>query len=131
MFYQIFLSPQVKRWAIITYKHGIYELPHELPNNLRLRKSGDIRKVPKLHRMIAQSPVPPAKIKALSPLAKKSRRIAIKPFSWCAHMKTRVSLRYFVIDCLWKPFFDSNSSQTPSKFFYLTILVTLRLLTLL
>ena len=32
MFYQIFLSPQVKRWAIITYKHGIYELPHELPN---------------------------------------------------------------------------------------------------
>ena len=38
MFYQIFLSPQVKRWAIITYKHGIYELPHELPDELRLRK---------------------------------------------------------------------------------------------
>ena len=37
MFYQIFLSPQVKRWAIVTYKHGIYELPHELPNDLRLR----------------------------------------------------------------------------------------------
>ena len=36
MFYQIFLSPQVKRCAIITYKHGIYELPHELPNDLRL-----------------------------------------------------------------------------------------------
>ena len=34
MFYQIFLSPQVKRWAIITYKHGIYELVHELPNDL-------------------------------------------------------------------------------------------------
>ena len=25
MFYQIFLSPEVKRWAIITYEHGIYE----------------------------------------------------------------------------------------------------------
>ena len=37
VFYQIFLSPQVKRWAIITYKHGIYELPHELRNDLRLR----------------------------------------------------------------------------------------------
>ena len=37
MFYQIFLSPQVKRWANITYKHGIYELSHELPNDLRLR----------------------------------------------------------------------------------------------
>ena len=41
MFYQIFLSLQVKRWAIITYKHGIYELPHELPNNLWLRILGN------------------------------------------------------------------------------------------
>ena len=37
MFYEIFLSPQVKRWVIITYKPGIYELPHQLPNDLRLR----------------------------------------------------------------------------------------------
>ena len=29
MFYQIYLSPQMKRWAIITYKHGIYQLLHE------------------------------------------------------------------------------------------------------
>ena len=29
MFYQNFLSPQVKRWAIITYKHGMYELPND------------------------------------------------------------------------------------------------------
>ena len=36
MFYQIFLSPQVKRWTIVTYKHVIYELPHELSNDLRL-----------------------------------------------------------------------------------------------
>ena len=41
MFYQIILSPQVKRWGIITYKHGIYELPRELPNNLRLRILGN------------------------------------------------------------------------------------------
>ena len=32
MFYQTFLSPPVKRWPIITYKHGMYELPHELPS---------------------------------------------------------------------------------------------------
>ena len=37
MFYQIIFSPQVKRWWIITCKHGIYELPNELPNNVRLR----------------------------------------------------------------------------------------------
>ena len=42
MFYQILLSPEVKPWAIITYKHGIYELPHELPNNLRLRILGNL-----------------------------------------------------------------------------------------
>ena len=41
MDYQIFLSPQVKRDAIITYKHGIYELPHELRNDLRLRILGN------------------------------------------------------------------------------------------
>ena len=40
-FYQIFLSPQVKRCAIITYKHGIYELPHELPYELRLSILGN------------------------------------------------------------------------------------------
>ena len=38
MFDKIFVSPQVKRMVIISNKHGIYELPHELPNNLRLRK---------------------------------------------------------------------------------------------
>ena len=38
MFYQIFLSLQVKRSAIISKKHGIYELPHELSNDLRLQE---------------------------------------------------------------------------------------------
>ena len=41
MFYQIFLSPQVKGSVIIGNKRGIYELPHELPNDLRLRKLGN------------------------------------------------------------------------------------------
>ena len=39
MFKQIFLLPQVKGCAILTYKHGIYELPHDLPNDLRLLKT--------------------------------------------------------------------------------------------
>ena len=37
MFDQIFLSPQEKQIVIISNKHDIYELPHELPNDLRLR----------------------------------------------------------------------------------------------
>ena len=36
MFYQILFSEQVKRYAIITYKYDI----HELPNDLRLRALG-------------------------------------------------------------------------------------------
>ena len=30
MFYKIFLSLRLERCAIITDKHGVYELPHEL-----------------------------------------------------------------------------------------------------
>ena len=50
MFYQIFVSPQVKQSAIVSNKQGVYELPHELPNDLRLwligntKKSGKSRK---------------------------------------------------------------------------------------
>ena len=53
MFYQISVSQQVKQCAIITYKHGIYELPRKLPNDVRkdIGKLGNIRKVSKLHRM--------------------------------------------------------------------------------
>ena len=36
MFSQIFISSQVKPRAIISNKYGIYDLLHELPNNLRL-----------------------------------------------------------------------------------------------
>ena len=36
LFLQIFLSPQVKKIVIITNKHGIYELSHELLNDLKL-----------------------------------------------------------------------------------------------
>ena len=39
MFYQIFLSPQVEQSAIISNKHGIYDLLHKLPNDFRLRKN--------------------------------------------------------------------------------------------
>ena len=66
MFYQIFLSPQVKRYASITYKHGIYELPNDL--RLKgLRKLRNIRKVPRLH---SPMPSPPAEMETPPILAK-------------------------------------------------------------
>ena len=36
-----FFSPRVKGSMHISNKHGIYELPHELPNDLRLRILGN------------------------------------------------------------------------------------------
>ena len=39
--YQILFSPHVKRSVIISNKHDIYELPNELPNDLRLRILGN------------------------------------------------------------------------------------------
>ena len=35
------VSPQVKGWAIITYKDGIYDLPQELQNDLTLKILGN------------------------------------------------------------------------------------------
>ena len=49
IFYKIFLSPQVKRSVIFSNKHAIYELLHELLNDLRLR----ILEISELHRVIA------------------------------------------------------------------------------
>ena len=59
----LIFSPQVKRSVIITNKHSIYELTHELTNDLRVktqdpRKLGKISKISKLHRIITQCPVP-------------------------------------------------------------------------
>ena len=56
MFDQIFFSPQVKRNVIIGNNYGIFELPHQLLNNLRLRIldkkeiSGKFQKIIELER---------------------------------------------------------------------------------
>ena len=41
MFDKISVSPQVKQIVIISNEDGIYELPHKLPNDLRLRTLGN------------------------------------------------------------------------------------------
>ena len=41
MFYEIFLSLQEKKCAIITYKHGIYDLPDKLPKDLKHKVLGN------------------------------------------------------------------------------------------
>ena len=73
----------------------------------------------KPHKMIAQRPVPPAKMKAPPIPAENSWKTETKPSLPRATptraMKTRASLKYFVSYRLWKTFFNSNSPQTPFK----------------
>ena len=75
MLYQIFLSTQVKRSAIISNKHGIYELPHELLNDLRVKETLKIS----FNCSIALSLTP--KVKILSIPAKNCGKTEIKLFS--------------------------------------------------
>ena len=57
MFYQVFASPQERRCVIITYKDGMYELPHELPNDLGLRILRNEETLGTCLNLIVQSPV--------------------------------------------------------------------------
>ena len=133
MFYKIFLSPKVKRWVIITYKHGIYELNHQLPNYLRRTILGNQEIGGKCLNLKNDSLVsrPPSKIRIFLVLARKSRKIAIKVFPWC-HIfnENQSSLQYFVTDCPRKIFLAPNSSQTSSNLTSFENLVSQKLPTL-
>ena len=52
MFVRLFLSLQVKQSVIISIKHGIYECPYELPNDLRLRILGTLEILAKSQNFI-------------------------------------------------------------------------------
>ena len=56
MFHQILPSPQVKRWEIISFKHGTNDLPHELMNDLRLRNLGNLETLGKCLNFIERQP---------------------------------------------------------------------------
>ena len=70
MYYQILVSPQVKQSVIISNKHGIYELPRNLPNNLRF-------KILRNYSLVLSHP---AKTKILSIVAKDSLKKEIELF---------------------------------------------------
>ena len=72
MFYQIFLSPQVKRSVIINNKHGIYELPHELSNDLSLRILGNQERLGKSQNFIELLPSASPKNKKFVASSKKT-----------------------------------------------------------
>ena len=85
MFYQKKISAQVKRCAIITYKYGICEFPHEFRKSLKTSLNDSL-----VTRF-------PANMKVLLILAKNSSKAKVNfSRSVLLHMKTKVSLKYFV-----------------------------------
>ena len=85
MFYQFFLPPEVKRCTIITWKYGIHELTHELPNDLRLR----ILRTSKNESLV---PNLSAKIKVYLILAKKFWKIKLKIFPVACYFTSKLEL---------------------------------------
>ena len=70
MFDKILVSAQVKaiviisnKHVIISKKHGIYELAQDWPKDLRFRMLRNMKKISKLHRIIAWCSVLLSKLK--------------------------------------------------------------------
>ena len=132
MFDQIFLSPHMKRSMIISNKHGMSKLPHELPNDskysiLKIMKYQENLKSSQNYSLVL-SLLPTKKFcryQQKSPQKQKLNLFRITLF----HMKTKVYLKYFVNDSLGKQCFTPNFSHTPLNLIYSNTLGTRRLLT--
>ena len=102
IFCQVFVSSQVEQSTVISNKHGIYDLPHEL-SNYDLKKSKKNQESLKTSLNDSLVPSFPPRIKILLILAKTIEKPKLNFSRWALfHMKTRVSLKYFVNYCLWK-----------------------------
>ena len=131
MFDKMFVSPQVKpivimsnKHVIISNKHGIYELL----NHLRLSTRGNLKKISKLHRIIAWCSILLSKLKFCQ---YQQNILENQTLNFSGRVlfdrKTTLCLKYFGQDCLRKQFFASNWPPGPFKF-DLTILLSLRTL---
>ena len=95
-------SPQVKRWMIITYKHGIYKLPLELSNNLRLRFLGNQEISGKSQNFIEWQPSAQFfyQNEDFVNISKKLLKIEIKLFQQCAISHEKQSQSQIFFECL-------------------------------
>ena len=81
----------------ISNKHGIYELPHKLPNNLRLRDYQNYGILGKCKNFVEL--LPSAQSSSQNGNFINTSKNLLKNRNWAFHMKTRVCLKYFVHGC--------------------------------
>ena len=128
MFYHIFFSLGMRQSAFISNKQGVYELPHKLLRELRFRILGNKKKSGKSQYFQNYKLVPSLSVKTkfFQYQPKTTEKQKLNPSRKALlHVKTKVSLKYLLNDCLWKHSFTANSPQIPSNLIWLTILVTL------
>ena len=111
----------MKRWAIITNKHGIYEFPHVSPNNLSLSLSLlckiDVLKIPKIWAKLFKISAKDLKnshedflySKKYSPPGDKSTTKINKPFP--RYLQKQPSRSVLQEKLFWK--ISENSQETP------------------
>ena len=130
-----FHQPQYKQCKNITYKHGIYEFPQDLANDLRLKILETQEIVWKCLNSIEWDPSAQSTLK-IETFVNTSEKL-LKNRNWAV-----LKVRYFtwqlelVSDIMWMIVcgtlcFDSNFPQTFLSLISLTILITLRSLKLL
>ena len=92
--------PQVKGNLISSTANLVYELPHKLPNDLRLRKLGIIREISNLGGHIAQSLVSLQELRLCKQQLKNSQK-QIPNFSFLVQFYwiTPLCSKYFFQDC--------------------------------
>ena len=126
--YTIFLSPQKKRCVIITYKHLIYELPHELPNDLRNRILGQQKISGKFPNFIDWQPGGDSsdRKEIFVNTSKTLSKTEIKLFLQCAMSHKGQSQPQVYCERLsLEACFTSDSPKTSSKLISLKTLLTL------
>ena len=131
MFQQRSDQPQVKQNMRASIVNLVYELPNELPDDLRSQEIGKHQEYLKFgwrHSPVpsAQCPVPPTEKKLWQQLSKSTQK-QISNFS-CPVQFYCISLfcsKYFAQDYLNKQNFGLNSAQSPSNliFFYILYII--------
>ena len=121
-------SPQAKRNLIFSIANLLYELPHELPNDLRLIGTYDFRKYQKNLKFGWKHSLVPSflsRIQTLS-IAVKNTQKHIPNFSFLVQFYriTPFCSKYLVRDCLSKQNFGPNPAQFFSNSNFLTYFIT-------
>ena len=120
-------QPQVKRNLISSISNLVYELPHELPNDLRLKILGNEEIFGKSEIAWRHSLVPslPSRNETLAIAVKQHTKVDIRILFSCPvfYWISLFYSKYFSQDCLSKQSFGLNLAQYSSNFNFMILCI--------